>query len=120
MRQAADQMVPSDAKIFFNDVLKIGVTPDASQQGRASAVKRRGSFGKGKDDEQSAPEQRTVSRKWKNKVSGFCGSHDGAVLASAGMDGPARQNICHDFIDDADRKGVESSRAEDASVYSVS
>ncbi|MBZ5508417.1 MAG: hypothetical protein LAO78_23405 [Acidobacteriia bacterium] len=62
-------MVPSDAKIFFNDVLKSGIAPDAFTNAKAAQAAAEAEEGsdQGQDDEQSAPVQQTASRKWKNK-----------------------------------------------------
>ena len=63
-------MVPSDAKIFFNDVMKSGVTPDAFTN--AKAAQAAAEEGEGTDqeeqDEQPAPaQQATRNKTWKGK-----------------------------------------------------
>jgi hypothetical protein len=62
-------MVPSDAKIFFNDVMKSGITPDAFSNAKAAQAAADAEEGsdQGQDEEQSAPAQQTASRRWKNK-----------------------------------------------------
>jgi regulator of protease activity HflC (stomatin/prohibitin superfamily) len=62
-------MVPSDAKIFFNDVLKSGIAPDAFTNAKAAQAAAEAEEGsdQGQDEEQSAPAQQTASRKWKSK-----------------------------------------------------
>jgi hypothetical protein len=62
-------MVPSDAKIFFNDVMKSGITPDAFSNAKAAQAAADAEEGsdQGQDEEQSAPVQQTASRRWKNK-----------------------------------------------------
>ncbi|HEY2496393.1 MAG TPA: SPFH domain-containing protein [Candidatus Angelobacter sp.] len=62
-------MVPSDAKIFFNDVFKSGVTPDALTNAKAAQAAAEESEGSGEEEEQPAPgQQQMTSRKsWKSK-----------------------------------------------------
>jgi regulator of protease activity HflC (stomatin/prohibitin superfamily) len=60
-------MVPSDAKIFFNDVMKSGITPDALTNAKAAQAAAEESESSDEQDEQSAQAQQTASRKtWKN------------------------------------------------------
>jgi regulator of protease activity HflC (stomatin/prohibitin superfamily) len=61
-------MVPSDAKIFFNDVLKSGITPDALTNAKAAQAAAEDSEDSGEAEEPSAPAQQTAGRKsWKSK-----------------------------------------------------
>jgi regulator of protease activity HflC (stomatin/prohibitin superfamily) len=62
-------MVPSDAKIFFNDVMKSGMAPDAFTNAKAAQAAAEAEEGSNQeeDEEQSAPAQQTASRKWKTK-----------------------------------------------------
>jgi hypothetical protein len=56
-------MVPSDAKIFFNDIMKGAVTSDPVTNAKAAAEESEGSD---QEDEQSVPAQQITSRKtWK-------------------------------------------------------
>ena len=61
-------MVPSDSKIFFNDVMKSGITPDALNNAKAAQAAADESESSDEQDDQSAPaQQQTASRKvWKN------------------------------------------------------
>lgn len=63
-------MVPSDAKIFFNDIMKSGVTPDALTNAKAAQAAAEDSEDSGEDDDQqpaTATQQTASSRKaWKN------------------------------------------------------
>jgi regulator of protease activity HflC (stomatin/prohibitin superfamily) len=59
-------MVPSDAKIFFNDVLKSGIAPDAFTDAKVAQAAAEDSEGSGQDQEPSTPAQQITSRKaWK-------------------------------------------------------
>ena len=59
-------MVPSDAKIFFNDVLKSGITPDALTN--AKAAQAVGEEEEGSDQEEAQPAPQVSSRKtWKGR-----------------------------------------------------
>jgi regulator of protease activity HflC (stomatin/prohibitin superfamily) len=61
-------MVPSDAKIFFNDVLKSGITPDALANAKAAQAAAEDSEGADEAEGPSAPAQQTASHKsWKSK-----------------------------------------------------
>jgi hypothetical protein len=61
-------MVPSDAKIFFNDVLKSGIAPDALANAKAAQAAAEDSEGADEAEEPSAPAQQTASHKsWKSK-----------------------------------------------------
>jgi regulator of protease activity HflC (stomatin/prohibitin superfamily) len=58
-------MVPSDAKIFFNDVLKSGITPDALANAKAAQAAAEEDEG---PDQAEQPAQQIGSRKsWKSK-----------------------------------------------------
>lgn len=60
-------MVPSDAKIFFNDVMKSGITPDALNNAKAAQAAAEESESSDEQEDQSAPAQQTASRKaWRN------------------------------------------------------
>jgi len=61
-------MVPSDAKIFFNDVLKSGVTPEAVTNAKAAQAAAEENEGSDQEDEQpAAPAQQITSHKWKGR-----------------------------------------------------
>jgi regulator of protease activity HflC (stomatin/prohibitin superfamily) len=60
-------MVPSDAKIFFNDIMKSGVTPEAFTNAKAAQAAAEESEGADpEEDEQPAPaQQATRNKPWK-------------------------------------------------------
>ena len=61
-------MVPSDAKIFFNDIMKSGVTPEAFTNAKAAqaAAEEGESTDQEEQDDQPAPAQQANTRKtWK-------------------------------------------------------
>jgi hypothetical protein len=62
-------MVPSDAKIFFNDVMKSGITPDAFTNAKAAQAAAEESEGTDQEqDEQTAPaQQATRNKTWKGR-----------------------------------------------------
>jgi hypothetical protein len=62
-------MVPSDAKIFFNDVMKSGVPADALANARvAQQAAEAEDDPNNQDDDPPAPAQQSAGRKaWKNK-----------------------------------------------------
>ena len=62
-------MVPSDAKIFFNDIMKSGVTPEAFTNAKAAqAAAEEGEGSDQEQDEQPAPAQQTTRNKtWKGR-----------------------------------------------------
>ena len=63
-------MVPSDAKIFFNDIMKSGVTPDAFTNAKAAqaAAEEGEETDQEEQDEQPAPaQQATRNKTWKGK-----------------------------------------------------
>jgi regulator of protease activity HflC (stomatin/prohibitin superfamily) len=58
-------MVPSDAKIFFNDIMKSAITPDALTN--AKAAQAAADESESSDEQEEQPTQQTASRKsWKN------------------------------------------------------
>jgi regulator of protease activity HflC (stomatin/prohibitin superfamily) len=60
-------MVPSDAKIFFNDIMKSAITPDALTNAKAAQAAADESEGSDEQEEQSTQTQQTASRRsWKN------------------------------------------------------
>ena len=61
-------MVPSDAKIFFNDIMKSGVTPEALSNAKAAqeAAEQSENDGQQDDDDQPAQTQATNRKAWKN------------------------------------------------------
>jgi regulator of protease activity HflC (stomatin/prohibitin superfamily) len=61
-------MVPSDAKIFFNDVMKGAVTSDAVTNAKATQAAAEESEGSDEETEQPAPAQQITSHKaWKGR-----------------------------------------------------
>jgi hypothetical protein len=61
-------MVPSDAKIFFNDIMKSGVTPEAFTNAKAAqaAAEEGEATDQEEQDEQPAPaQQATRNKTWK-------------------------------------------------------
>jgi regulator of protease activity HflC (stomatin/prohibitin superfamily) len=60
-------MVPSDAKIFFNDIMKSAITPEAVTNAKAAQAAAEESEGSDQEqDEQSAPaQQATRNKTWK-------------------------------------------------------
>jgi len=61
-------MVPSDAKIFFNDVLKSGVTPDAFTNARAAQTAAEESEGTDPEQEERPASQPVTNHKsWKGR-----------------------------------------------------
>jgi regulator of protease activity HflC (stomatin/prohibitin superfamily) len=60
-------MVPSDAKIFFNDIMKSAITPEAVTNAKAAQAAAEESEGADQEqDEQSAPaQQATRNKTWK-------------------------------------------------------
>jgi hypothetical protein len=59
-------MVPSDAKIFFNDVLKSGMTSDALTNARAAQAAAEEEEGSDQAEEQPAPNSAIANHKtWK-------------------------------------------------------
>lgn len=62
-------MVPSDAKIFFNDIMKSAITPDALTNAKAAQAAAEESEGSDQEqDEQPAPaQQATRNKTWKGK-----------------------------------------------------
>jgi len=62
-------MVPSDAKIFFNDVMKGAVTSDPVTNAKAAQAAAEENEGSGQEDEQpAAPAQQMTSHKtWKGR-----------------------------------------------------
>lgn len=60
-------MVPSDAKIFFNDIMKSAITPDALTNAKAAQAAADESESSDEQEEQSTQTQQTASRRsWKN------------------------------------------------------
>ena len=61
-------MVPSDAKIFFNDIMKSGVTPEALSNAKAGqeAAEESENAGNQDDDDQTGPTQAANRKVWKN------------------------------------------------------
>jgi regulator of protease activity HflC (stomatin/prohibitin superfamily) len=60
-------MVPSDAKIFFNDIMKSAITPDALTNAKAAQAASDESESSDGQEEQSTQTQQTASRRsWKN------------------------------------------------------
>ncbi len=74
-------MVPSDAKIFFNDIMKSGVTPEAFTNAKAAQAAAEESEGSDQDqDEQPAPaQQATRNKTWKGQIS-FCRDSPGCLF----------------------------------------
>ncbi|HWS17829.1 MAG TPA: hypothetical protein VN223_07435, partial [Candidatus Elarobacter sp.] len=61
-------MVPSDAKIFFNDVMKGAVTSDAVTNGKATQAAAEENESSDEEAEQPAPAQQMTSHKtWKGR-----------------------------------------------------
>ena len=63
-------MVPSDAKIFFNDVMKSGITPEAFTNAKAAQAAAEESEGSDQeqDDQPAAPtQQATKNKTWKGR-----------------------------------------------------
>jgi regulator of protease activity HflC (stomatin/prohibitin superfamily) len=62
-------MVPSDAKIFFNDIMKSAITPDTVTNAKAAQAAVEESEGSDQEqDEQSAPaQQATRNKTWKGR-----------------------------------------------------
>ena len=59
-------MVPSDAKIFLNDVMKSGITPEAFNNAKAAQTAAEESEDTDQEqDEQPAPQQATKNKSWK-------------------------------------------------------
>ena len=59
-------MVPSDAKIFFNDVMKSGVTPEAFNNAKAAQAAAEESEGSDQEqDDQPAGQQANSHKTWK-------------------------------------------------------
>ncbi len=59
-------MVPSDAKIFFNDVLKSGITPDALANAKAAQAAAEEEEGPAQEYQQPAP-QISSRKAWKSR-----------------------------------------------------
>jgi regulator of protease activity HflC (stomatin/prohibitin superfamily) len=60
-------MVPSDAKIFFNDIMKSAITPDALTNAKAAQAAADESESSDEQEEQPSQTQQTASRRlWKN------------------------------------------------------
>ncbi|HMC31499.1 MAG TPA: SPFH domain-containing protein [Candidatus Angelobacter sp.] len=61
-------MVPSDAKIFFNDVMKSGIPSDAPANPKAAQAAAEAEEDPDQEDGQPAPARQTAGRKtWKNR-----------------------------------------------------
>jgi regulator of protease activity HflC (stomatin/prohibitin superfamily) len=62
-------MVPSDAKIFFNDIMKSAITPDAVSNAKAAQAAAEESEGSATEqEEQAAPtQQATRNKAWKGR-----------------------------------------------------
>ena len=61
-------MVPSDAKIFFNDVMKSGVTPEAFNNAKAAQAAAEESEGTDQEqDDQPAAQQANSRKTWKGR-----------------------------------------------------
>jgi hypothetical protein len=62
-------MVPSDAKIFFNDIMKSAITPDAVTNAKAAQAAAEESEGSDQEqEEQSTPaQQNTRNKTWKGR-----------------------------------------------------
>jgi hypothetical protein len=60
--------VPSDARIFFNDVLKSGITPDALTNAKAAQAAAEDDESSGQEETPPVPASQAGNRKtWKSR-----------------------------------------------------